>query len=143
MTASLWGLDAPVPRYTRLTCRRARTKPTYRLKPEQIRRGEKHGNAKVADTLVLKAHRLRARGMLLREIATEVGAALSTVRSWLTGARRSVAALPVYPPRFAPVTEEQIAEVRRLSAEGLPQWRIADAVGLSQARVSRIVRGRL
>lgn len=42
---------------------------------------------------------------------------------------------------FAKLTDEQVAEVRRLRRGGMVQQRIADLFGIGQTHVSRIVRG--
>jgi hypothetical protein len=40
------------------------------------------------------------------------------------------------------ITDEQVAEIRRLSSEGIKQVPLAEMFGISQTQVSRIVRGR-
>jgi len=41
--------------------------------------------------------------------------------------------------KIATINEEQCLEIRRLKKTGIPQWRLGETYGISQAQVSRIV----
>lgn len=67
------------------TLRKGRWRSGSAMHPERMPRGDGHPNAVLDEQRAIEIKRLRAEGMLLREIAQHIGVSISTVHGVLQG----------------------------------------------------------
>lgn len=115
--------------------------------PEEIKRGENHGNAKFTDEQVLSVRAAFASGLGVKELARQYKTYPSTIRRMLNG--KGWAHLPniaaeryrtMDRPRMKKLTAEIAREIRALADAGMKQRIIAERFGLDTRTVNGIVR---
>lgn len=102
--------------------------------------GTKHPQAKLTPTIVREIDRLRAGGMLWRDIARRVG--VSRVTAHRAGTRRTWRHIAGRSPDIGRPKKLSLTNRRRMveMAKLMPKVRVAEAFGVSRGTVERVLR---
>jgi DNA-binding transcriptional regulator YdaS (Cro superfamily) len=105
--------------------------------------GEKNPRTKLGDAQVRQLRELAAAGEDLRALAAEFGITPASVTQLVTGQYRVAAGGPIREARPRSVlTNDDVAEIRRLAADGVRQVDLARRYGVHPSHVSDLVSGR-
>jgi DNA-binding transcriptional regulator YdaS (Cro superfamily) len=105
--------------------------------------GEKNPRTKLSDAQVRHLRELAAADEDLRSLAAEFGITPASVTQLVTGQSRRAAGGPIREAKPRSVlTDKDVAEIRRLAADGVRQVDLARRYGVHPSHVSDLVRGR-
>jgi hypothetical protein len=108
-----------------------------------VHHGEKNPRTKLSDIQVRQLRELAAAGEDLRSLAAEFGITPASVTQLVTGQFRLAAGGPVREAQVRTrLTAEDVAEIRRLAADGVRQVDLARCYGVHPSHVSDVVRRR-
>jgi GIY-YIG catalytic domain len=107
-----------------------------------IRHGEKNPRAKLNDVQVRELRELAAAGEDLRSLAAEFGITPASVTQLVTGKFRLAAGGPIREAKPRSVlTDKDVAEIRRLAADGVRQSELARRYGVHPSHICKTLAG--
>lgn len=108
-----------------------------------VHHGEKNPQAKLSDEQVRHLRVLAAAGEDLQSLAAEFGITPASVTQLVTGKFRVAAGGPIREAKPRSVlTDKDVAEIRRLAADGVRQAELARRYGVHPSHISKTLAGR-
>lgn len=107
-----------------------------------VHHGEKNSRTKLSDAQVRQIRELASAGEPLRSLAEEFGITPASVTQLVTGKTRRGAGGPIREARpVAILTDDDVAEIRRLAADGVSQAALAQRYGVHPSHISKTLAG--